>query len=70
MKTKAKQSPALVTMSDAAEPWIAPEERNRMVAEAAYYRALERGFNGGDPMDDWLQAEQEIARRLPGVADV
>ena len=21
-------------------------------------------------MDDWLQAEQEIARRLPGVADV
>jgi len=31
-----------------------------MVAVAAYYRALERGFQGGDPVADWLQAEAEI----------
>ena len=41
----------------------APEDYQRRVAEAAYYRALERGFQGGDPVDDWLQAEQEIHHR-------
>ena len=46
------------TLSSTQNP--APEEYQRRVAEAAYYRALERGFQGGDPMDDWLQAEQEI----------
>jgi hypothetical protein len=28
---------------------LAPEERQRMIAEAAYFRALQRGF-GGDPV--------------------
>lgn len=40
-----------------------------MVAEAAYYRALARGFQGGDPVDDWLMAEQEISRALPNSAE-
>lgn len=40
-----------------------PEDYQRMVAEAAYYRALERGFQGGDPVDDWLQAEREIRNK-------
>lgn len=41
-----------------------PEERRRMVAEAAYYRALQRGFSGGDAIEDWLAAEREIDERL------
>lgn len=36
-----------------------------MVEEAAYFRALERGFRGGNPIDDWLAAEREINRLLP-----
>jgi Zinc-ribbon containing domain/Protein of unknown function (DUF2934) len=44
---------------------ISGEERHRMIAEAAYYRALDRGFDGGDPVDDWLAAEREISRLLP-----
>ena len=28
--------------------------------EAAYFRALARGFEGGDPDDDWYAAEAEI----------
>jgi DNA anti-recombination protein RmuC len=36
------------------------EQRQRMIAEAAYFRAEQRGFQGGDPVDDWLQAEAEI----------
>lgn len=45
---------------------ISSEERRRMIAEAAYFRAVQRGFNGGDSLDDWLAAEREINRRLPG----
>lgn len=43
---------------------ITPAERNRMIAETAYYRAERRGFQGGDPVQDWLDAEAEINRIL------
>lgn len=45
---------------------ITAEQRCRMIAEAAYYRAEKRGFTGGDPNQDWLQAEMEIDRHLNG----
>lgn len=35
-------------------------ERSQMIAVAAYFRAERRGFNGGDPVEDWLAAEAEI----------
>ena len=31
-----------------------------MISEAAYYRALGRGFDSGDHVQDWLMAEAEI----------
>lgn len=43
---------------------VSPEERQRMIAEAAYYRALQRGFSGGDAIEDWLIAEREVDERL------
>ena len=39
---------------------VSPEQRHQMIAEAAYLRAERRGFSLGDPLDDWLAAEQEI----------
>ncbi len=45
---------------------VTPEERYRMIAEAAYFRAQQRGFEGGDPAKDWLEAEAEIDRKLAG----
>ena len=36
-----------------------------MIAEAAYFRAQQRGFSGGDPLDDWLAAERQINQALP-----
>ena len=36
------------------------EDRQHMISTAAYYRAERRGFNGGDEMQDWLEAEAEI----------
>ena len=43
---------------------IAPDQRQRMIEEAAYYRAEQRGFQGDLAMDDWLQAETEINARF------
>ncbi|MBS0003533.1 MAG: DUF2934 domain-containing protein [Thioalkalivibrio sp.] len=37
-----------------------PEERERMIREAAYFRAEQRGFVGGSPEDDWAEAEREV----------
>lgn len=35
-------------------------DRSQMIAEAAYYLAEQRGFDGGDPVQDWLEAEGMI----------
>jgi Protein of unknown function (DUF2934) len=43
---------------------ITPEERRQLISEAAYYRAQERGFAGGDPIQDWLEAEMEVSVRF------
>ncbi len=39
---------------------VSPEQRYRMIAEAAYYHAERRGFVGGDCAQDWIDAEAEI----------
>ena len=39
---------------------ISVEQWHHMIAEAAYFRAERRGFQGGCPMEDWLEAEYEI----------
>jgi len=46
---------------------ITAEERRRMITEAAYYLAEQRGFSGGSPEQDWIQAEREIDRVLQGT---
>lgn len=43
---------------------ITPEQLRQMIAEEAYLRAEQRGFQAGDPTADWLTAEVEITRRL------
>jgi hypothetical protein len=41
--------------------------RRQMIAEAAYFRAEKRGFQGGDPVTDWLAAEAEIDALARGI---
>lgn len=43
---------------------INPEERHKMIAQTAYFRAEARGFVGGDPLEDWIQAEKEVDKYL------
>jgi chromosome segregation ATPase len=39
---------------------ISSERRQEMIAQAAYFRAEKRGFVGGDPLRDWIEAEAEV----------
>ena len=48
--------------------YLAPEERRRLIAEAAYLIAEKRGFAPGNELDDWLQAEAEVDARLMRAA--
>ena len=61
VSSKAKQQSA-VSISPPVP--IAAEERHRRIAEAAYYRALHRGFHGGADLEDWLESEAEIDRLI------
>jgi Protein of unknown function (DUF2934) len=40
------------------------DARRRLIAQCAYLRAERRGFVGGDPAQDWLDAEMEIDQLL------
>jgi len=50
--------------SAAHEKARAGEDRYRMVAEAAYFRAERRGFVPGAELEDWLAAEIEVEELL------
>ena len=38
--------------------------REQILAEAAYYRAEQRGFAPGNEMSDWLAAEADVENAL------
>lgn len=40
------------------------EVREAMIREAAYFRALQRGFAPGHEIEDWLAAECEVCARM------
>jgi len=46
---------------------ITPEERNRLIAEAAYYRAEQHGFNPERQVEDWLAAESDVDTMLENI---
>jgi hypothetical protein len=48
---------------------LAPERRHQMICDEAYYRAERRGFMGGDPLQDWLEAEAEVDSRLNATSE-
>jgi hypothetical protein len=43
---------------------IDTEQRQRLITEEAYLIAERRGFQGGDPSQDWAEAEQRVDLRL------
>jgi Protein of unknown function (DUF2934) len=39
---------------------LSADDRHQMISERAYLLAEQRGFQGGDAVNDWLAAEAEI----------
>lgn len=40
------------------------ENQKDPISEAAYYKAEQRGFQPGNEMADWFEAEADVARML------
>lgn len=61
----AAKAPAKTRARKASKPAVSPEERYRMIQDAAYFIAEKHGFTG-DNHAFWVQAEQEIDAKLAG----
>lgn len=61
-----EQPPASGANKNAGSQEISPEERKRMIEEAAYYCAQRRQSEGGysAPDEDWAEAEAQIDQML------
>ena len=60
------KAPLSPTFSANARADISPDELRKLISEAAYYRAKQRNFEPGHELEDWIQAEAEVIRRLNG----
>jgi hypothetical protein len=56
----AGKKPLRKAKAKTATPKVSKEQRIHMIEEAAYFKAEQRGFQGGDPVADWLMSEQEV----------
>jgi hypothetical protein len=45
-----------------------PEQLYRMIQETAYYKAKARNFAPGHEVQDWIEAEAEVRRRIESRA--
>ena len=43
--------------------------RQRMIAEAAYFLSVQRSFEEGSALEDWLTAEAQVDRKLASQKD-
>ena len=62
--TKAEVSGAAVQAGSA--PALNETERQKLIAQAAYFRAEKRGFAPGCELQDWIEAEAEVQRLIGG----
>ena len=60
---RAKEQASTISVKAPAKT-ITHSEKQRMIAEAAYLRALSRNFVGGNETEDWLAAEAEINKKI------
>jgi hypothetical protein len=64
--TKRAKQPAAPQNFPELESGISTDGRRRQVAEAAYFKAQQRGFAPGSEQTDWFEAEREIESRDRG----
>lgn len=69
LDSRSQQTAAEAPRVPAPQAGVSAEQRRRMIAEAAYYKALTRELEGsGDAVADWLEAEREIDEKLAAAA--
>jgi len=50
--------------------FVDPQQRAGLIARVAYFRAMDRGFEPGYELADWLAAEAQVdAELLQGTAE-
>jgi hypothetical protein len=67
---KERAAPAKRRPQAVSNPKPSPEEVRKLISEAAYYRAKQRGFAPGHELEDWIQAEAEVLHRLKSPRSV
>ena len=65
-KTPSKKPAPKKAATATANVVVTEEQRYRMIAEAAYYRAESNQFKS-DPIRDWIDAEKDISILLSGT---
>lgn len=62
-------APVVAPVAAEAPNFVDPQQRAALIARAAYFRAMSRGFAPGYELADWLAAEAEVdAELLRGTA--
>ena len=69
-RKRAPRKAAITPPGEADYPsFVDPQRRTALIARAAYFRAMDRGFAPGHELQDWLAAEAEVdAELLSGTA--
>ena len=60
----AAKSDIRTTSTPMPQAGIDTEQRQRLITDEAYLIAERRGFQGGDPAQDWVEAERLVDYRL------
>jgi hypothetical protein len=63
-KATAARAPVRKSSAEKPSPPVSSDDLQRLVAEAAYYRAQKRGFEPGYELEDWVEAEAEVKRLI------
>ena len=63
-KIPQKKKKVLTIKSKKSSSFKSDQDYQEMIAEAAYYKAEQRGFVPGFEEEDWLEAENEIISML------
>ena len=65
----ASSTPKSPRKDDGASPkGLSNEDLYKLIQETAYFKAKARGFAPGREVQDWIEAEAEVRRRVGGRA--
>jgi hypothetical protein len=63
-KPGAAAKPPAPSFSAQARVEVSKEDLRKLISDAAYFRAKQRGFQPGHELEDWIQAEAEVMHRI------